>query len=76
MNNTIIVSIISGLCVAIPNIIAILVSNKRNKELLEYRINELTKKVEKHNSLVERTYILEGQVVEIQHDIRDLKGRN
>ena len=30
MNSTIIVAIISGLCVAIPNIIATITSNKRN----------------------------------------------
>ena len=27
-----------------------------------------------HNSLVERTYKLEGQMTEVQHDIRDLKA--
>ena len=28
-----------------------------------------------HNSLVERTYKLEGQMTEVQHDIRDLKAK-
>ena len=47
----------------------ILVSNK----LTTYRIEQLEKKVSAHNSLVERTYKLEGQMTEVQHDIRDLK---
>lgn len=47
----------------------ILVSNK----LTTYRI-ELEQKVAAHNSLVERTYKLEGQMTEVQHDIRDLKS--
>ena len=48
----------------------ILVSNK----LTTYRIEQLERKVSAHNSLVERTYKLEGQMVEVQHDIRDLKA--
>ena len=47
----------------------ILVANK----LTTYRIDQLEKKVSEHNKLVERTYKLEGQMVEVQHDIRDLK---
>lgn len=48
----------------------ILVSNR----LTAYRIEQLEKKVAEHNSVVERTYKLEGQMTEVQHDIRDLKG--
>ena len=48
----------------------ILVSNR----LTNYRIEQLEKKVAEHNNVVERTYKLEGQMTEVQHDIRDLKG--
>ena len=48
----------------------ILVSNR----LTNYRIEQLEKKVAEHNTVVERTYKLEGQMTEVQHDIRDLKG--
>ncbi len=48
----------------------ILVSNR----LTTYRIEQLESKVAAHNSLVERTYKLEGQMTEVQHDIRDLKN--
>lgn len=37
------------------------------------KIGALEKKVEKHNQVIERVYRLEGQMVEVQHDIRDLK---
>ena len=49
----------------------ILVSNK----LTNFRIEQLEKKVEKHNTLIERTYILEGQMKEVQDDISEIKGR-
>lgn len=48
----------------------ILVSNR----LTTYRIEQLEKKVSEHNQVVERTYKLEGQMTEVQHDIMDLKG--
>ena len=48
----------------------ILVSNK----LTTYRIEQLEAKVAAHNSRVERSYKREGQMTEVQHDIRDLKA--
>lgn len=71
MNSTIIVAIISFLGTSIGTIGGILASSK----LTNFRLSELEDKVKKHNSIVERTYILEGQVTEIQHDIRDLKAK-
>ncbi len=46
-----------------------------SSSLTRYRIEQLEKKVQAHNSLVERTYKLEGQMTEVQHDVRDLKER-
>ena len=48
----------------------ILVSSK----LVNYRIEQLEKKQDHVNNVIERTYKLEGQMVEVQHDIRDLKA--
>lgn len=48
----------------------ILVSNR----LTTYRIEQLESRVAAHNSVIERTYRLEGQMTEAQHDIRDLKA--
>ena len=41
--------------------------------LTTYRLEQLEKKVDKHNRVIERTYKLEGEVSELQHDVRDLK---
>lgn len=43
-------------------------------KLTQYRLAQLEKKVEAHNKVVERTCTLEGQMQEVQHEIRDLKG--
>lgn len=41
--------------------------------LTVFRIEQLEKKVEKHNNIVERTFKLEGQMREVEHDIVDMK---
>lgn len=51
------------------SLLGIVASNK----LTQYRIAQLEEKVSKHNSIIERTYKLEGVVSELQHDVRDLK---
>ena len=43
-------------------------------KLTQFRLQQLEDKVSKHNSIVERTYILEGQMTECIHDIKDLKA--
>lgn len=43
-------------------------------KLTNYRLERLEEKVNKHNQVVERTFVLEGQVLELQHDVRDLKS--
>lgn len=44
-------------------------------KLTQYRLQQLEEKVSKHNSIIERTFILEGRMTEAEHDIRDLKTR-
>ena len=44
------------------------------QKLTQYRLSQLEEKVGKHNNLVERTYILEGQIAECCHDIKELKA--
>ena len=41
----------------------------------KYRIEQLEKKVEKHNSVVERTYLLEEKVKVANHRIEDLERK-
>lgn len=48
---------------------------ERHQAVTDTKIEELTRQVEKHNSMIERTYKLEGRMNEVEHDIRDLKER-
>lgn len=57
-------------------------SNRKASALIEYRLQELEKKVDKHNNVIERTYKLEERT-EVQeekikvanHRIEDLEKR-
>ena len=68
MNSTIIVSIISGLCVAVPSIFATISSNKRSNDLVIYRIDELDKKVHEHNNLIDRMYEAEKRIALLEDE--------
>ena len=70
----IIIAIISGLCVAIPSIIATISSNKKNNDLVLYRINELDKKVHEHNNLIDRMYRVESRISLIEDNVSELRG--
>lgn len=48
-------------------------SNRKGQALIAYRIEQLEKKQDRNNSLLERTFKLEGRMTEAEHDIRDLK---
>lgn len=41
--------------------------------LIEYKLDQLTKQVEKHNQLAERTFVLEEKVKVANHRIDDLE---
>ena len=45
-----------------------------SQRLTQFRLARLEAKVDLHNKVVERTYILEGEMREAQHDIKDLKA--
>ena len=71
----IVIAIISGLCVAIPSVIATVSSNKRNNDLVIYRINELDKKVHEHNNLIDRMYGLEKKIAILEDNVKDLSSK-
>jgi len=46
-----------------------------SSKLTNYRIGQLEKKVDKHNTVIERTFILEEQMKVANHRIADLEER-
>lgn len=77
MSDTVLVAIIGLAGSGIGSLIGVIASSK----LTQYRIEQLEKKVDKHNNLVERMYSLEERValneekIKVEnHRIEDLEG--
>lgn len=68
------VAIIGGLSVAIPSVIATISSNKRNNDLVLYRIQELDTKVHEHNNLIDRMYKAEKDIAIIKDNMGEIKS--
>ena len=63
-----ITAVISGGSAAIASIVVASIQHRKTVAILEYRLQELEKKVDKHNNLVERTYELEKRT-DVQEEI-------
>ena len=79
-------TIISACISAAVTLLVCLISNHSQQEktraLMEYKLEELTKRVDKHNNVVQRTYFLEKkmevqeeQIKVANHRISDLEGK-
>lgn len=66
----VVIAIISGLCVGVPSVFATIMSNKKSQAVMEYKIDELDKKVHEHNNLIDRMYKVENRVTLLEE-----KGR-
>lgn len=53
--------IITAIITSISSLLVAIVSIVMNNRLLGYKVDELTKKVEKHNQIVERVALLEQE---------------
>lgn len=68
MTDTVLIALISLGGTLLGSFAGIIASNK----LVNHRIEQLEKKVEKHNNMVERMYIAEGRIIELENKIEIL----
>lgn len=76
MSEAVTIALISGLCVGVPSVIATLFSNNKANALVNYRIDELTKKVEKHNTVVERMALQERETKALWKKIDEIESES
>ncbi len=74
-------TIISACISAGVTLVVCLIQQQKTRALMEYKLDELTKRVDKHNNIVERMYNLESkaevqeeQIKVANHRIADLEN--
>lgn len=80
MYETIIASTITGILALLGNLIISYFSNNKTKALILYRLDQIEDKQDKHNKIIERTYINEENIAILdnkmkvsEHRIKDLE---
>lgn len=68
---SVVVAIIGG----VVTLAGVLISNSRSQAAMAAKVDELSRRVEKHNSVIERTYALESRmaVVETRLEGKELR---
>ena len=66
-------SVIAALVTGVLTLAGVLVSNSRSRAVMEVKIDNLTRQVEKHNRMVERTYALEQDVAVVKAEVENLR---
>ncbi len=68
-------SIIVACITGVVTLIGVILSNSKSRAVIEVKLDAFTEKVEKHNQVLERTYVLEQDMAVAMHDIESLKGK-
>ena len=68
MNNAVI-AIISSVITGLFSLAGVYFSNRKSMALITYRLEELEKKQDKHNNLIERMTKAEGRLDVIEHEV-------
>lgn len=70
MNETSIVAIIVAILSLIGSLVGSFLAQRKTTALVTYRLEQLEKKVDKHNNVVERMYKLEERQTVSEQDIK------
>lgn len=66
-------SVIAALVTGVLTLVGVVVSNGRSRAVMEVKIDNLARQVERHNRMVERTYALEQDVAVVKAEIENMR---
>lgn len=66
-------SIISAIIAGAVTLIGVLIANGKSQAVTEYKIEELTREVRRHNNFAERVPVMEEQMKVVNHRLADLE---
>lgn len=62
--------------IGVVTLVGVIASNSRSRAVMELKIDELTRRVEKHSCLIERAYKLEQDMAVVRRDVDALEERS
>lgn len=66
-------SVVAALVTGVLTLLGVIVSNSRSRTAMEIKLDNLTKQVEKHNHMVERTYAPKQDVAVVKAEIENMR---
>ena len=75
MGENLLIALVTGGVTLVVCLINNFLQQSKTRALLEYKLNDLTQRVNKHNDLLERTYRLEEQIKELTRRLDRLEGK-
>ena len=75
MGENLLIALVTGGVTLAVCLINNFLQQSKTRALLEYKLNDLTQRVNKHNDLIERTYRLEEQSKELIRRLDRLEGK-
>ena len=62
-------SVIVACITGVVTLVGVLLSNSKSRAVMEYKIDELSARVEKHNTMIERQQAVERDVAVLKNDV-------
>jgi len=68
-------SVIAASITGALTLVGVLFSNSRSRAVMEFKLDELSERVDKHNHMIERQYQIEQDVAVLKNDVETLYKR-
>ena len=66
-------SIIAAILIGVVTLIGVLIANSRSNAVMEYKIEELTREVRKHNGFAEKIPVIQRDIQVLNHRMSDIE---
>ena len=67
-------SIIAAILSGVVTLIGVLIANSRSNAVMEYKIEELTREVRKHNGFAEKIPVIQRDIQVLNHRMADIEA--
>ena len=69
------IGLLASVVTGVLSLIGVYIANRKSQNLIAYRLEQLEKKMDKHNQVVERIYNLEGRADVLEEKISVVNHR-